>query len=125
MQNMRPALALLAAYAVALQSLLFGVVGPLAGLEQISAASICSHSAAGGTDPAAPGHAHPAAPGHGHDCLAACLAGCCAAPAVPVAGFGVVHAPVATRTAALAPQRTPPARAGATGAHRSRAPPLA
>jgi len=114
---MRPALALLAAYAIALQSLLFGVVGPLPGLEQISAAPICSHSGSGGTDPAAPGHSH--------DCLAACLAGCCAAPALPAAGSGVVHAPIAIRTAALAPEREPPARAGATGAHRSRAPPLA
>jgi len=113
--DVRAVLALLLAYAIALQSLLFA--GSFDGVAQFSMAPICTQ--AGGSGPAAPGRAH-------DDCLTACLADACGGPALAAPDAHAVHAPVTHRTAAVVIERAPAAaRAHATGAHRSRGPPLA
>jgi len=109
-------LALVAAYALALQAILLVVAGPAAGIGDSLAAAICSHSGDNGTAPAPFGH--------GCDCLANCLAGCCGA-AAPSPETAVIYAggPAPAAEAALAAVAT--LRPRATLAHRSRAPPLA
>jgi hypothetical protein len=114
--KMRAIVALLAAYALVLQTTLLAIGGPLAGSAGIAPGSLCSRL--GG----APAHSAPG--GNEHGCLAACTACCCGASVVPASapapafrwsppqriavkiaiGFGIPR-PVAC-------------------AHRSRAPPL-
>lgn len=110
-------MALVAAYAVALQTILLVFGGPIAGAADHAAQPICSHFGVGGNGSA------PA--GLGHDCLAACLTGCCCgAIAVPAPGAAVASAPESAQTVAVAVAGAPILRLSATGAHRSRAPPL-
>jgi hypothetical protein len=112
----RAAVALVAAYAVALQTILLVFGGSLAGAAGFAGQPICSHSGAATTSPA------PAGPGR--DCLAACLSGCmCGAIAVPVRGAALLYAPQPLQTLAAAAEAAPAMPLSASRAHRSRAPP--
>jgi hypothetical protein len=114
----RTAVALVAAYAVALQTILLVFGGPVAGAIDFAGRPICSHLGAGTTSPA-PSE-------HGRDCLAACLTGCIGgAVAVPAPGAALFYAPAPLHTVAAAIEAAPAIRLSATGAHRSRAPPPA
>jgi hypothetical protein len=112
----RSALALVAAYAFALQAILLAVAGPVAGAGDTFAAPICSHSGAGGTGSA------PA--GRGCDCLANCLAGCRGGAAAPAPGTTLIDTPYPLQTTVAALVVVPASRSSAGVAHRSRAPPL-
>ncbi len=114
----RAVVALVAAYAVALQAILLVLGGPIAGAGDFAAQPICSAFGAAGTGSAPVGHEH--------DCLAACLIGCCCgATAAPAPGAILVYALKPARTVGAAGEAaTPTLRLSATGAHRSRAPPL-
>jgi hypothetical protein len=109
-------MALIAAYAVALQTILLVLTVPITGTAAFAAQPICSNGAA----------ATGSAPhGHDHDCLAACLTGCCCGTTVlPTPGAAVAYAPerALAVVAAIAPVSTSPL--SVTAAHRSRAPPL-
>ncbi len=112
----RAAVALIAAYAVALQMILLALVGPMS-TTHFAAQPICStFGAATGSVP----------PGHSQDCLAACLTGCCCgATVVPVPGATVAYAPETALTVIAAIEAATAMRPGMTAAHRSRAPPPA
>jgi hypothetical protein len=113
----RAAVALIAAYAVALQMILLALIGPM-GATQFAAQPVCSTFGTAGTGSVPPGHAQ--------DCLAACLTGfCCGATAVPVPGATVAYAPETAQTVTAAIDAATAMRSGVTAAHRSRAPPLA
>jgi hypothetical protein len=113
----RAAVALIAAYAVALQMILLALVGPM-GATQSAVQPVCSAFGAAGTGSVPPGHAQ--------DCLAACLTGCCCgAIAVPVPGATFAYAPEPAQTVIAAIEAATAMRPGMTAAHRSRAPPLA
>jgi hypothetical protein len=114
----RAAVALAAAYAVALQTILlvFGSAG--AGAPGFAGQAVCSHLGAGTSGPV------PAE--HGRDCLAACLTGCIGgAVAMPEPGAALLYAPQPLHAVAAAVEAAATMRLSATGAHRSRAPPLA
>jgi hypothetical protein len=114
----RALVALLAAYAVALQIIVLAAGSPAAGVAGLSSLPICSPLGAGNSDPA------PA--GHGHDCLAACLVGCSGNPhLLPPPAAAVIYGPQPARMIAASVDATVPLRFGPTGAHRSRAPPVA
>jgi hypothetical protein len=114
----RAAVALIAAYAVALQTILLVLAGPLPGATTFAAVPICSAGGAGAAG-SAPG-------GHAHDCLAACLTGCCCgAAAVPAPASGLVSAPVPVQRLGAASEAASTSWLDLTRAHRSRAPPLA
>lgn len=112
------AVALIAAYAIALQAVLLVFGGLIAGGGPAAAGqAICAHAGAADSGSA------PSKPRHG--CFGACPAGCCGSPTA-------ISAPAASIVPPL-----PLARKGAgvvmavawrlptvTGAHRSRAPPL-
>jgi hypothetical protein len=112
-------IALVAAYAVALQALLLAVIAPSAVAAGAAALPICAssvHPAPGG-----PGQA-----GHGQDCLDACLTGCCcAAPLLPVPARALLYAPRPLQTFAEGGEPQAPMLIGRAKAHRSRAPPAA
>jgi hypothetical protein len=119
----RTGIALIAAYAVALQALLLAVVVPsagmvtggLPGLAGAAALPLCASSA---------NHSSPA--GHAPDCLDACLTGCCCgAPLVPTPGTAAFFAaaPARIMKPTLAVGKLAAVRVN--NAHRSRAPPLA
>jgi hypothetical protein len=112
----RALVALAAAYAVALQAILLAIGGPAAGAAQFVAPPICSTLGAG----------HDAPAGHGNDCCWACLGGCwCGASVLPDHDAPIARAPAPQQ--AIVASIEPPLLLlhGATGAHRSRAPPLA
>jgi hypothetical protein len=113
----RAAVALAAAYAVALQTILLVFGGPVTGAAHFAAQPICSYFGDSGPAPAGPGH----------DCLEACLTGCCCgAVAVPLPGVAGIAAPMRVqRVGAAVAVAAPTVRLTATGAHRSRAPPPA
>jgi hypothetical protein len=114
-QYVRAAVALIAAYAVALQTILLVLTVPIAGTAAFAAQPICSHGAA--TTGSAPN-------GHAHDCLGACLTGCCCGTTVlPTPEAAVACAPqrAPSVVAVIAPVSTLPL--SVTAAHRSRAPP--
>jgi hypothetical protein len=117
-QYSRPLLALVAAYAIALQAVLLVVAGPMSGPGSV-VAPLCSHAGGGS------GGTGPAPAGRGCDCLATCLAGCCGAAAAPAPRTAIFYAPGLLRTAVAAPVASPAPRLSAAAAHRSRAPPLA
>jgi len=111
----RAGIALIAAYAVALQALLLAVVAPPAALAGTALLPICA---------GAPAHSAPG--GGGQDCLDACLTGCCCtAPILPAPehdAFRIAPRPLQTLAAALDAQS--PVLVRPAKAHRSRAPPL-
>ena len=116
-RHVRATVALIAAYAVALQTIMLVFAGALPGAAAISATPICSAAGAAGTGSAPPTH--------GQDCLTACLTGCCSgATPVPLPGttfsYAPEPAPIVTAEIAVAATMRP----GMTAAHRSRAPPL-
>ena len=115
-RSARALVALLAAYAVALQTMVLVAGGPAAGMLALSALPICSPLDAGRSDPAPVGHSH--------DCLAACLAGCSGNPHPLPPAVAAVYGPQPVRMIAVPVDATVPLRFGATGAHRSRAPPV-
>jgi hypothetical protein len=114
----RTIVALAAAYAVAAQSILLAVGGPIGGATDLAAASLCSASQVGGP--------HPAPGGKEHDCPAACAACCCGAPVAPPSAVSVAAAYEQAPAGSIA---SVPADAATwyfklDRAHRSRAPPL-
>ncbi len=114
----RATVALIAAYAVALQTILLVFAGAVPGATQYAATPICSAIGAAGTGSVPPGHSQ--------DCLAACLTGCCCgAAAVPVPGTAIGYAPESAQTVTAAIEAATAMRPAITAAHRSRAPPLA
>jgi hypothetical protein len=118
-QYVRATVALIAAYAVALQTILLVFAGAVpAGAASFAETPICSAAGAAGTG---------SVPGHGQDCLTACLTGCCCggAAAVPMPGATAAYAPEPARIVIAAIEATATPRPGMTAAHRSRAPPLA
>jgi hypothetical protein len=112
----RAAVALIAAYAVALQTILLVFAAPIAGAAALAAQPICSHGAA----------ATGSAPnGRAHDCLGACLTGCCCGTTVlPTPGLAVAYAPVRGLPVVAAVAPVSASSLSVTAAHRSRAPPL-
>jgi hypothetical protein len=116
-RHVRATVALIAAYAVALQTILLVFAGTVPGATSFAATPICSSVGTAGTGSVPPGH--------GQDCLTACLTGCCCgATAVPVPGATVAYAPEPTRIVIAAIEAAAVTRPGVTAAHRSRAPPL-
>jgi hypothetical protein len=116
-RHVRATVALIAAYAVALQTILLVFAGAAAGATLFAATPICSGFGAAGTGSAPPGH--------GQDCLTACLTGCCCGTtAVPLPGATVAYVPESAQAVGAAIEATAPSRPGMTAAHRSRAPPL-
>jgi hypothetical protein len=112
----RATVALIAAYAVALQTILLAFAGAMpAGATPFAVTPICSGSGATG----------PATPGHSQDCLGACLTGCCcgSAAAVPVPGAAVACAPAPAQIVSAAIEAATALPSRLTAAHRSRAPP--
>jgi hypothetical protein len=117
-QYVRATVALIAAYAVALQTILLVFASTVPGATAFAATPICSGAGTAGTGSAPPGH--------GQDCLTACLTGCCGgAAAVPMPGAAAAYAPGPARVVIAAIEATATPRPGMTAAHRSRAPPLA
>jgi hypothetical protein len=121
----RTGIALIAAYAVALQALLLAVVVPAASAAGTAALPICagagSHAAQSSHGPRGHGQA-----GYGQDCLDACLTGCCCgAPLLPLPprAFNLTAKPLQILTAAVEGRASAPIRAAK--AHRSRGPPAA
>jgi hypothetical protein len=114
---LRPLLALVTAYAVALQTVLLVLVSaPQAVAADLAGPSICVHSGGNGTGlPASKG---------GCDCLANCLAGCCGTAVAPVPSTATLPSPALMGIAVIRPTLVPPRLANAAVAHRSRAPPL-
>ena len=118
----RTIVALVAAYAVALQALLIVFAGPVAGTAALADQPICASLGLGGAGKTPSGGDGPA--GHTHDCLAACAAGHCAgAGELQTTATAALVAPRSAPVAALHPF-APPSAQTVTGAHRSRAPPL-
>jgi hypothetical protein len=116
-RHVRATVALIAAYAVALQTILLVFAGTVPGATSLAATPICSSLGTAGTGSVPPGHSQ--------DCLIACLTGCCCgAAAMPVPGATVAYAPEPPQTVIAAIEATATLRPGATVAHRSRAPPL-
>jgi hypothetical protein len=116
-QYVRATVALIAAYAVALQTILLVFAGTVPGAMSFAATPICSGAGIAGTGSVPPGH--------GQDCLTACLTGCCCAAAVPMPGATAAYAPEPARIVIAAIEAAVTPRPGMTAAHRSRAPPLA
>jgi hypothetical protein len=114
-QSSRAVLAVLAAYAVALQAVMLAAVVPGGPGGQAGAGDwvvLCAHSGGGDSVPV----------GHGCDCL--CLAGGCTAAAAPLPRIAVIAAPALVPAVVVSVEAAPLFRHSATGAHRSRAPPL-
>jgi hypothetical protein len=117
-RHARAGIALIAAYAVALQTILLTLGIPPAGTAAFAAQPICAASGAAGSGP---GPADPA-----HDCLTACLTGCCGgATAASPLRAAIVVAPYAASTGAIVKARVCALQPPVTGGHRSRAPPRA
>jgi hypothetical protein len=112
----RATVALIAAYAVALQTILLVFTGAVpAGATSFAGTPICS--GAGSTGPVSPGHSQ--------DCLTACLTGCCCGTAaMPVPGTTIAYVPESVQIVAAAVETAATTRPGVAAAHRSRAPPL-
>jgi len=114
----RAGVALAAAYAVALQTMLLAIGAPAGGPAQLAALPICSVLGS------APASRHSAPGGQAHDCLGACL-GCCGIPVCPTSGSALNYAPSALHVVAAMLTAPLPLPLAPTGAHRSRAPPFA
>jgi len=116
-QYVRATVALIAAYAVALQTILLVFAGAAPGAASFAATPICSSVGTAGTGSMPPGHSR--------DCLTVCLTGCCCgAAAVPVPGATVAYVPESVQIVAAAVETAATTRPGVAAAHRSRAPPL-
>jgi hypothetical protein len=114
-RHVRATVALIAAYAVALQTILLVFAGAVPGATSLAATPICSSVGTTGTGSVPPGH--------GQDCLTACLTGCCCgATIVPVPGATVAYAPEPARIV-IAVIEVAAVTRPSVAAHRSRAPP--
>ena len=117
-RHARAAIALIAAYAVALQAILLALGTLVDGAAAFAAQPICAASAGLGTGSVPADHAR--------DCLTACLTGTCGgATALPPFRAAPVMALQAALPHSAALARVPLLRTRVTGAHRSRAPPRA
>jgi len=117
-RHARAAIALIAAYALALQTILLALGMPVAGPAAFAAQPICAASAGLGTGSVPADYAR--------DCLTACLAGSCGgATVLPPPRAALVVAPQATPMRVATMARVSSLRPPVTGAHRSRAPPRA
>ncbi len=121
-RHTRTGIALAAAYAVALQTVLLAFGVPSAG--GVAAVPLCS-AAAGHSAPA--GQSQGDSRGHSQDCLTACLTGCCSsAPICPMPAAATIYVPApAQQMLTVASDVEPLCAARAANAHRSRAPPRA
>jgi len=111
----RALVALAAAYAVVLQTLLLAIAGPLATGTALAGQPICAHVGAGGAAPA----------GHAGGCVGACCGCCCGPPVCPTSLPAMTYAPAPAQTIAVVRVTGPHLIVGTARAHRSRAPPLA
>lgn len=116
----RTMVALLAAYAVALQSMLLAVGAPVIAAPEFAGQSsslpICSGAGPGSSIPV----------DHDHSCIGACLADCCGNTSVtPHLIAAVLEVPRAGRAVTVALESIPALPFPTAGAHRSRAPPFA
>ncbi len=118
----RKIVALVAAYAVALQAILVVFAGSLTGTMALADQPICASIGLGGAGKTPTGGDGPA--GHSHDCLAACAVGCCATAGGPQAPATAVIVTPRSGPIAAPIHVAPPLAQTVTGAHRSRAPPL-
>jgi hypothetical protein len=120
----RAGVALIAAYALAMQALLLAVIASSAGVAGAAALPICA-SAGAHPIPADDGQAGGGQAGHGQDCLDACLTGCCCgAPLQPLPPHALASPPQPLQALAAARDGSPPVPTRAAKAHRSRAPPV-
>jgi hypothetical protein len=114
----RTAIALVAAYAVALQALLLAAIASSASVDGVTALPICASA-----------HASPASnggTGQSQDCLDACLTGCCCGvPILPLPPKAADAAPKPLHVLAAAHESDVLVPVRAAKAHRSRAPPVA
>jgi hypothetical protein len=118
----RSGIALLAAYAVAMQALLLAAIASSAGVAG-AALPICSSSTTHPL-PAGGGQADRGQAGHGQDCLDACLTGCCCgAPLLPLPPHALYSPPKPLQTLAAAVEGSALVPIRVAKAHRSRAPP--
>jgi hypothetical protein len=112
----RAIVALVAAYALALQAILLAFGALPAGAGEFAAVPICSSLGTG----------HPAPAGHAPDCLGACLTGCCGGvPLLPAPAMLTADASIPMPAVAAMAETAPPSYLRPARAHRSRAPPLA
>ena len=129
-RKMRAIVALLAAYAVALQATFLAIGGPIAGptvpgaslgsiLGSILGPTLGANSLCLSLRPSTP---HPAPIGHERDCSLVCGTCCCSAPAAAPAATAYEKVPAGS--IAIAAVIVPTWRFNAGPAHRSRAPPL-
>jgi hypothetical protein len=116
----RTLVALIAAYALALQTVLLTFGGAVAAAGEGAGPAICAHRGADtGVPPVGPDP-------HSQGCLAACLTGCCCALiAVEPPAVQATRAPHALTTGDDVTAPVAIALPRVTGRHRSRAPPLA
>jgi hypothetical protein len=118
-RKMRAIVALVAAYAVALQGAFLAIGGlaadPNAGA-RLGASSLCLSSRLGAE--------HPAPSGHEHGCPAACGICCCSAPATTTSAATTAYDHVPAGLIVAATVIAPTRRFDADRAYRSRAPPL-
>jgi hypothetical protein len=129
----RAGIALLAAYAVAMQALLLAVIAPAAavsgGSAGVAALPLCAGAArswAWPDDGQAGGASQTGQTGHGQDCLDACLTGCCCGvPLMPLPPSLSHYARKPLQTLAAESETQQPVVIRAAKAHRSRAPPAA
>ena len=116
----RAIMAVVVAYAVALQATFLAIGGLLAGpadsAASFGAISLCLSPQ--------PNTGHPVPSGHEHDCSAVCAACCCSAPVASDSAPGIAYETVPAGLIAAATVIVPTWRFGADRAHRSRAPPL-
>jgi hypothetical protein len=116
----RAIVAMVAAYAVALQATFLAigalVAGPTDSAVGFGASSLCLSSRL-----ATP---HPTPSRHEHDCSAVCAACCCSAPMAPAAAPAAAYEKVPAGLIAAVGVIVPTWRFDADRAHRSRAPPL-
>jgi len=119
-RKMRAIMALVAAYAVALQAIFLAIGGLLAGPTDLGPPlwtnSLC--------ESLRPGTTRPASSGHEHDCSAACAVCCCSAPTEPASAPATAHERALAGLIAAAAVIVPTRQFNARRAHRSRAPPL-
>jgi hypothetical protein len=111
--HLRTIVALAAAYALVLQTLLLALGGPVVGTREFAAFPLCS----------SPGQSAPAR--HTGDCAGPCLGCCCGPVAGPAPAPAVAYAPAALQIVAPAAAVPPLVFVSVNGANRSRAPPFA
>jgi hypothetical protein len=113
----RTVVALAAAYAVVLQTLLLAIGSPVAGAREFNA-EFAAFPLCSGPSHSAPAH-------HSGDCPVPCPGCCCGPAAGPAPAPAVTYAPAALQIVAPAPAVPALVFVRISGANRSRAPPSA